>query len=50
MNICAFDSNELPQNSFNPISAGGIMFPHYFQMAISPRKKWSRGPKFLDVS
>ena len=24
MNICAFDSNELPQNSFNPISAGGI--------------------------
>ena len=35
---------------FNPIRAGGWISPHFFQMAISPWKKGSGGPKFHDFS
>ena len=32
----------------NPNGAGGTLCPHFFQMAISPRKKGTGGFKFLD--
>ena len=34
----------------NPNGAGGHNVPALFQKAISPRKKGSGGPKFLDDS
>ena len=39
------------RNQFNPIGAGGHNNVHtLFQMAISPRKKGSGGPKLCDFS